>query len=164
MKAFTLYSMIIAVLMVSLLVPGPSIAHEDQGRKEKSLFTKHFQETLFDITGHAAYSIEVLLDDKEYDIGKNVIGIVLHDAHDADVKGAELIIVHKDLATGETAPEALKVTDKGNGLYIVSGLNLLRDGRWELSITAKKDGVEDGVKFVLPDALKDRAPKGRYSP
>jgi hypothetical protein len=65
-----------------------------------------------------------------------------------------------------TSEEAgtLAVTDKGNGLYIVSGLNLQRDGRWELAITIKKDGVEDRVKFVLPDALKERVPKGRYSP
>ena len=164
MKAFVWYSVIGAALAFSLFNTGPTYAHEDHGAGGKKLFTKHFQETLFDVTGHAAYSVEVLLDDKEYTIGKNVIGIVVHDAHDEDVKGAQLTIVHKNLATNENAPAPASITDKGNGLYFVSGLDLQKKGRWELAITVKKDGVEDGVKFVLPDALGERVPKGRYSP
>jgi hypothetical protein len=156
--------MIITALALSLFITGPANGHEDHGSTGKKLFTKHFQETLFDVAEHASYSAEVLLDDKEYKIGKDVTGIVIHDTHDEDVKGAELTIVHKNLATSENAPGTLTVVDKGNGLYIVSGLNLQRDGRWELAITIKKDGVEDRVKFVLPDALKERVPKGRYSP
>ena len=152
------------VLAFSLCVAGSACAQEDHGHTGKKLFTKHFQESLFDITGHASYSVEVLLDDKEYAMGKNVIGIVVHDAHDEDVVGGVLIIVHKNLATGENAPGSPTVTDKGNGLYVVSGLNLQRDGRWELAITVKKGGLDDSVKFVLPDALKTRVQKGRYSP
>jgi hypothetical protein len=156
--------MISVALAFSLVVIGAAGAHEDHGPTGKKLFTKHFQETLFDITGHASYSVEVLLDDKEHKIGKDVIGIVVHDAHDEDVVGAGLTIIHKNLATNGKASGTLTVTDKGNGFYIVSGLDLQRDGRWELAITVKKDGVEDRVKFVLPDALKKRVPKGRYSP
>ena len=156
--------MIALALVFSLLIACPSGAHEDHASEGKKLFTKHFQETLFDVTEHASYSAEVLLDDKEYKIGKNVIGIVVHDAHDGDVAGAELSIVHKNLATNEDAAGTLTVQDKGNGLYIVSGLDLRREGRWELAITVKKGGVQDRLKFVLPDALKERVPKGRYSP
>lgn len=58
----------------------------------------------------------------------------------------------------------LAVTDRKNGLYIVSGLDLQRDGKWELNIKVKKNGIEDFVKFIFPDALKARVPKGRYSP
>jgi hypothetical protein len=164
MKAFAPCTMISLALMFFLFPLDPGETHEGHSIKEKRIFTKHFQETLFDVTGKAAYSVEVLLDDKEYAIGKQVIGIVVHDEHDDDVKGAELTIVHKNLTTSETAPGTLTVTDKGNGLYIVSGLDLQRAGRWELAITVKKNSVEDSVKFVLPDALKERVPKGRYSP
>ena len=164
MRAFASCGMISVALAFSLFVIGPAAAHEDHGPTGKKLFTKHFQETLFDITGHALYSVEVLLDDKEHKIGKNVIGVVVHDAHDEDVAGAGLTIIHKNLASNGKASGTLAVTDKGNGLYIVSGLDLQRDGRWELAITVKKDSVEDGVKFVLPDALKKLVPKGRYSP
>ncbi len=61
-------------------------------------------------------------------------------------------------------PGPLTITDKQNGLYIISGLDLKKDGRWELLVTVKKGDVEDSVKFVFPDVLKDRYPKGRYSP
>lgn len=155
---------ITVALAFVLFTPGPGAVHGESGPTGIKKFTKHFQQSLFTVTGHAFYSTEVLLDDKEYKIGKDVIGIVVHNAHDEDVKGAELIIVHKNLSTGENAPGTVTVADKGNGLYIVSGLDLQREGRWELAITVKKDGVEDRAKFVLPDALKERVPKGRFSP
>jgi len=163
MKAFVSCSMISMVVAFCLLGAGAAGA-QGFGPAEKRLFTKHFQDTLFDIAQHGDYSVEVLLDEKEYKIGKDVIGIVIHDSHDEDVKGAELLIVQKSLATNENAPAKPTVTDKGNGLYIVSGLDLKREGRWELVIGVKKNGVEDRVKFILPDALKERVPKGRYSP
>jgi len=140
-------------------------AHEDHSPGKKKLFTKHFQNTLFDITEHGSYSIEVLLDDSEYKIGKNVVGIVVHGDNDSDVIGAKLTIANKNLATGEPVPSSLTITDKENGLYIISGLNLQREGRWELSVTVRKGEVEDSVKFLFPDVLKEeRHPKGRYSP
>jgi hypothetical protein len=91
-------------------------------------------------------------------------GLVVHDNRDADVVGAELTIVQKDLSTGETVPVKLTVTDKKNGLYIVSGLDLKREGKWELLITVNKTGVSDRVKFIFPDVLKNRPAKGKYSP
>ncbi len=165
MRASALHGIIVIALALSFLAQGlPVAAIGDQGFARKHVFTKHFQETLFDITEHAAYSVEVLLDEGEYKIGKGVIGVVVHDAEDGDVKGAELTIVHKNLSTGEKAVSIPIVKDHGNGLYTVSNLDLRREGRWELAITVKKNGVEDKTKFILPDALKQRVPKGRYSP
>ena len=163
MKAFVLRGIISLAVVLSVVVSYPAEAHEKSSHKG-NVFTKHFQESLFDITEHGTYSLEVLLDDKEYNIGQNVIGIVVHDAGDEDVAGAELAIVRKDLDTGENASGKLTITDKKNGLYTVSGLDLKRAGRCELVITVKKAGVKDSVKFVFPGALKERVPKGRYSP
>ena len=154
----------IVLLVWSLIDAAPLGAYEDQVPGGKKTFTKHFQETLFDITEHAAFSVEILLDDKEYKIGKGVVGIVIHDDKDSDVKGAGITIAHKNLDTGESLPETISITDKDNGLYIVSGLNLEREGRWELGITVMKGNVVDNVKFILPDALKKRYPKGKYTP
>jgi len=137
---------------------------DDSSPAEKKLFTKHFQESLFDITDHTMFSVEVILDEKEYKIGKDVIGIVLHDDHDRDVRGATLMISSKDLKTGEQSSGPYTIVDKGNGLYIVSGIDLKRTGRWELLITVKKDKAEDQVRFVFPEILQKRYPKGRYSP
>jgi hypothetical protein len=159
----TVWGTVLALTVLSTLALTPVHAN-GEGQGEKKIFTKHFQETLFDITRKASFSIEILLDDKEYDIGKNVIGIVVHDSDDKDVKGVDLTFSYKNLETGEKAPDKPVIDDKGNGLYIISGLDLEKEGRWELGISLKKDDVEDRVSFILPDALKKRHPKGRYSP
>jgi YtkA-like len=166
MKAFTSCGMM-GLIMVLLLLAGNPSGEADEGGSQgavKIIFTKHFQNTLFDVTEHAAYSVEILLDDEEYAIGKNVIGIVIHDARDEDVRGAEITFVLKDLVAGKDSTMTPMVTDKGNGLYIVSGLDLQKEGKWELTIRVRKGRTEDLVKFVLPEAIKARVPKGRYSP
>jgi hypothetical protein len=155
-------AVVILVFVLGLYTAGQ--AHEGHSPGKKKIFTKHFQNTLFDIAEHGAYSIEVLLDDAEHKIGKGVVGMVVHGENDSDVTGAKLTIVHKNLDTGEPASGPLTITDKENGLYIISGLNLQRDGRWELSVTVRKGDVEDSVKFLFPDVLKERHPKGPYSP
>lgn len=162
MKA-TISGLTSAVLVLGLLVSLPVKAGAKE-RSEKTIFTKHFNETLFDITENAKFSVEVLLDDKEYDIGKDVTGIVIHGEGDKDVAGAKLKFTYRNLETGETTPADVTITDRRNGLYIVSGLDLERTGRWELLISVKKDSLEDNVSFVFPDALKKRHPKGKYSP
>jgi hypothetical protein len=162
MKA-TILGLTSTVLVLGLLVTLPVEASEKDG-SENRIYTKHFNETLFDITENADFSVEVLLDDKEYDIGKDVIGIVIHGKGDKDVAGAELTLKQKNVETGETIPTEVTITDRGNGLYIISGLDLEKDDRWELSIEIKKDSREGSVGFIFPDSLKKRYPKGRYSP
>jgi hypothetical protein len=131
---------------------------------EKKSFTKHFKGTLFDITEKANFSIEILLDDKEYRIGKNVIGIVVHNAHDEDVAGAQIAIEHINLDTGKSISQSAVVRDKGDGLYTVENLELTKEGRQKLTLKIKKGSVEDSVQFTLPDAMKNLLPAGKYSP
>ena len=64
MKIHALCRVVIVALAFSLLAAGVTEAHEDHGIPQKNIFTKHFQGTLFDITDHAAYSVEVLLNDE----------------------------------------------------------------------------------------------------
>lgn len=152
------------ILIVCMLFTVPAFAHENHSAHEKKVFTKHFDRSLFNITEHAAFSVEILLDNSEYPIGKGVVGIILHNAKDLDVKGAGITLVLKNMETGQSAPGTPTIKDKGNGLYIVSGLNLRRQGRWELGVTVRKDNVEDSVKFDFPAAMRKIYPKGRYSP
>ncbi len=158
----TIVGLISAILMFGMAAL-PSMADENPAAGEKKLFTKHFNETLFDITRHALYSVEVILNNREYEIGKGVIGIVVHNDKDQDVKGAQLTIEDKNLETGEIA-KPTGIEDKHNGLYIVSGLKLFMVGRWELKITVDKKGVKDSVAFKLPEAMEKLYPKGRYYP
>ena len=152
------------ILGLCLLVGGGSYAYGDVAESGKRTFTKHFKGSLFDITAKANYSIEILLDEKEYPIGKNVVGIVVHNSNDEDVAGAELAIDYRDLDSGENLSQSVDVKDKGEGLYTVAHLALAKEGRRKLTIKVKKGPVEDSVQFIFPDAFKNILPAGRYSP
>ena len=142
----------------------PAGADEGHGHGGKTLFMKHFDESLFDITKNASYSIEILLDNKEYDIGKDAIGIALHNDKDVDVTGATFTLVLKNPDSGKPASGTWTITEKGGGLYIVKGLDLEQKGRWELTVTASKNGIADHAIFLFPEVLKERYKKGKYSP
>ena len=164
MKLFCLKILSI-VLGLGLLLTGLALdVRSEADKSTKRIFTKHFQETLFDISKNAEFSIEVLLNDKEYKIGKDVIGIVVHNKRDQDVEKAAITIDFQSLDTGRSTTQTPVVKEKGEGLYLVSGLDLKKEGRWRLTIRVKKDGIEDSVQFVLPDALKTLQPAGKYSP
>jgi hypothetical protein len=152
------------ILGLCLLVGSASYAWGETGESGKRLFTKHFKGSLFDITAKADYSIEILLDAKEYPIGENVVGIVVHNADGEDVAGAEIAIDYRDLDTGENLSPSSEIQEKGDGLYTVAHLDLAKEGRRKLTLRVKKDSVEDSVQFVFPDALKNLLPAGRYSP
>jgi len=160
-KGFRL-SAVALVFVVFLWLPVA--AHENHSKKGGTEFTKHFNESVLRVTGHGLFSIEIMLDDSEYDIGKNVIGIALHDANDEDVVSAGLVFSVRDMDSGAPVPLAYKIQDKGGGLYIVSGLDLVGQGKnLKLSVTAQKDGVSDTAVFLFPDILAQRRPKGKIS-
>ncbi len=152
------------VITACLAAPAPAKGQYTGGPVRQKLFTKHFNGSLFKITKYALYSVEVLLNDKEYPIGKDTIGIIIHSDKDEDVKGAALSITYRNVDTGRSIRPAA-IVDKKNGLYIVSGLDhLSRPGRWQLGITVNKNGVKDSANFELPGAFKKLYPKGRYAP
>ncbi len=122
----------------------------------KAKFTKHFNESLFRITEKGEFSIEILLDDKEYKIGKDVIGIVVHDKNDDDVKIADIKISYQDMK------ESPVVIEKGHGVYVVSNLDIKREGKWELNIKVKQYRKVDKITFIFPDALNKPLPAGEY--
>jgi hypothetical protein len=141
----------VMVLICAALASGHSGKHDGSAK-----FTKHFNDTLFVVSEKGQVSIELLLDEKEYKIGKDLIGIVIHDSHDEDVENATLIVT----VTGIAAP--LKVTEKGGGLYLVPSTGLPREGTWKLSIAVLKKKIEDRAIFTLPEGLNNKLPAGKY--
>lgn len=143
----------------SLVISDLVYSHEKEHVKGKTQFTKHFHESLFQVTDKGEFSIELLLDEKEYKIGKNVLGIVIHDKHDEDVEGAEISVNVR--TTGGNIEQAV-VKEKGGGLYTIAGVNPQREDRWELVIKIKKKKIEDSTVFLFPDALRERKSAGKY--
>lgn len=134
-------------------------ANSDSRDNKKAKFTKHYNETLFRVADKGDVSIEILLDEKEYKIGKNVIGIVIHDKHDEDLEGAKIEVT---VSASEGGSQQMTVKEKGDGLYTAAGVDLKRDGRWELRIKVKKKNIEDSAVFVFPDVTKVSMPVGKY--
>jgi len=155
-----------AFLGFCYLSAGSAVTASAQEQKDvKAAFTKHFKETLFDITTKAEFSVELLLDDGEYKkLGRDVLGIVIHNARDEDVEKAVIAVDFRNLDSGDTAAGTPVVKEKGDGLYTISNIDLKREGRWRLTITIKKGKVEDSARFIFPDVLKNLLPAGRYNP
>lgn len=143
----------------SLGIPHIISSHEKKHEEYKAQFTKHYHESLFKIADKGEFGIEILLNEKEHKIGENVIGIVIHDKNDEDVGGAKITV--NILAAGKSI-ESAAIIDKGDGLYIIEGVNPQRDGRWELLIKVKKKSIEDRAVFIFPDVLRDSMPAGKY--
>jgi len=145
----------IAVSIAILVIFAVSSAHSAKHEKNAKL-TKHYNDTLFAISEKGQMSVEVLLDEKEYKIGKDVIGILIHDSRDEDVEDAKVIVTVTGIA------EPLKVKEKGGGLYLASSVNLPKEGAWKLGITVKKKKIEDGAIFAFPEVLNSKMPAGKY--
>jgi len=143
------------VLLLSSAGAGRAWGHEGHD-KEGGRFTKHFKETYFALTEKKEFSVEVLPDEKEYKIGKDVVGIVVHNNHDEDVEGATVTVI-----TGEGV-QPLAAKEKGGGLYIVSKLDLKKEGAWRLEVRIKKDSVTDRAVFEFPGVTKKLLPPGKY--
>ena len=125
-------------------------------------FTKHFNESLFNITEKGLFSVEILMDDREYPkLGKDVIGLVIHNAGDKDVDGATIKMTAAP--EGQAWTDVPVIKDKGDGLYTVSNINLKKGGKWELRIGVKKALFEDSASFIFPDVLNKPLHKGKYS-
>lgn len=149
----------LALLICCLIIPSHADAHEAHSAK-KGVFTKHFNESLFKISEKGLFSVEILMDEKEYKIGKDVIGLIVHDDHDSDVEGATIDIVTSSNQEAVVKPPVVK--EKGDGLYIIANLNLQREDSWELRIKIKKKKVEDTAIFIFPTAIMERMASGKY--
>ena len=148
--------------LIALIVSVVFCSGDTTYAADKPKFTKHFNESLFNITDKGLFSVEILLDDKEYPkLGKDVIGLVIHNEYDKDVEGADIRIVA--MTEGQAVVDAPDIKDKGDGLYTVSNINLKKGGKRELKIGVKKAKLEDSASFLFPDVLNTPLHKGKYS-
>lgn len=147
---------LISIIALSLIVPFSVGAHGDHGAK-KGVFTKHFNESLFKVTEKGLFSIEILPDEREYKIGKDVIGLVIHDENDRDVEDAVITITLEGITH-----KPFVIREKGDGLYTVSNLDLKQEGSWKLIINVKKGKKQDRAIFIFPDILLEKVPAGKY--
>jgi hypothetical protein len=146
---------IAVVLLLFCLLSGcatESIQSKDQGKNAgKAEFTKHFEDSLFEIAEKKLFSIEIVTDKKDLKIGKDIVGIIIHDSNDEDVEGAKIQVVLYVPKQGQESTDFFTVTEMGRGLYSVKNIDLQRKGEWELRIKVKKGDSEDNAVFFFTD-------------
>jgi hypothetical protein len=135
-------------------------------QSSSGLHTKHYEQSLFNMTEKGLFSVEMVIKGKELKVGVNSLDIIVHDKDDKDVVGAEMAVVPWMPSMGHGVFEKPVVTERGGGLYSVDNIILIMGGHWQLKIHVKKDGREDNAIFDFPDVrgTDEHAMTGTPSP
>jgi hypothetical protein len=136
-------SAFILILLSGCAAPAMQ-THSHQGD-----FTKHYDESLFQITEKGMFSVEMVIKEHDLKTGVNLVDLIIHDKNDRDVVGAEITVTPWMPDMGHGVFEKPSITEKGGGLYEISG-------HWELRVNIAKDGMEDSTVFDFPDVKIDR--------
>jgi protein SCO1/2 len=103
-------------------------------------------------------------------IGTNSVDIMLRDRSGKSVEGAKLVVTPWSADMGYGVWEKPLVLEKGNGVYHVENISIIRSGRWELKVAIKSGAKEDQSVVAYTVAQKEKLPppkqaktKGGYS-
>jgi hypothetical protein len=140
-----------AILVIfTLLVPFIGFASEKK-QSSSGPQTKHYEQSLFKVTGKGLFSVEMVIKEKELKVGVNTLDIIVHDKNDKDVVGAVVTLIPWMPEMGHGVYEKPVVRERGGGLYSAENIILIMGGRWELRMKIKRGDVEDSVTFDFPD-------------
>lgn len=137
-----------SVLLFLFTLLCPSLVLAATGQEGK--FTQHYANSLFKVTEHGLFSVEMLIIGNELKVGPNDMDIIVHDKQDHDVMGAELTVTPFMPAMGHGAMEKPVVTERGGGLYGVENVAPMMSGQWEIKVKVKSGGDEDTAVFNFP--------------
>lgn len=145
------------VLFFVLLAPIAAVSAESHGK-----FARHYPDSLFKVTDHGRYSVEVIVKEHALQVGKNALDVIVHDDKNRDVVDAEVRVLPR-MAGMEDGSAPAAVVEKGGGLYRAENVVLKMEGRWELSVAIKKDAVADAAVFVFQNVPRRSAGAARTS-
>ena len=152
MQAFvTTFTLVFLLLSSGAVNEVKSVELKEFKRIDKKIgnFTKHMEESLFQISEKGLYAVEVLMLNQNLKVGRNAFTFAIHDRSDNDVSGAELVIVARKLESNIEAKPGM--TYRRSGVYEVSNLVLTEAGHWKLMIGMKIGNDEDKVILDFPN-------------
>ena len=144
---------IFALFISALLFPMVVFA-ANSGYSETGQNTKHYDQSLFKMSDHGLYSVEMVIKDKDLKVGVNTFDIIVHDKSNKDVAGADIKVVPWMPDMGHGVFEKPVVKERGGGTYSVENVILIMEGRWELKLKINKNNTEDDVTFDFPDVKR----------
>jgi hypothetical protein len=119
-------------------------------------FTKHYEESLFEISKKGMFSVEMVVKEPGLMTGVNAVDLIVHDKKDKDTVGAEITFTPWMPEMGHGVFEEPVITEKGGGLYTIENIVLIMSGHWELRVNIKKGDMEDTAVFDFRDVKIDR--------
>lgn len=153
---------LVAAFIIVLLCPLSALAAV--GHHGAEGFTQHYANSLFQVTEKGLYSVEMLVLGGELMIGKNSLDIIVHDAGDADVMGADIAVVPWMPEMGHGVKEKPAITERGGGLYSVENVEITMPGLWEVRVKIDRGGQEDLAVFAFPDVHAAGAAMHEHEP
>ena len=139
------------LLTLSIVLSPVIVFATHLGNSESGQHTKHYENSLFKMTDHSLYSVEMVIKDRELSVGVNSFDIIVHDKKDKDVIGADIKVVPWMPDMGHGVFEKPIVKERGGGTYSIENVVLIMEGKWELKLKIRKNGTEDNVTFDFPE-------------
>lgn len=148
MKRAGICTLVLGLLALSGCATTGTI--HDDGEKEHAPMTKHYEDTLFQVTEKGEFSLEVLLPDDGLEMGFNKIDIIVHSKKDRDVTSANIIVTPWMPSMDHGVKENVVVSERGGGLYAVSNLVFSMTGQWEIQVKIVDGDTVDSAVIELP--------------
>ncbi len=154
MKTITV--LFLSALLISCAPTAKNTRIDEKHVHEQGEFTKHYKESLFQLSEKGMYSVELVLKEPELKTGINAVDIIIHDKTDRDVVDADITVVPWMPEMGHGVFEKPVITERGGGVYTVDNIILIMSGYWELRITIKEASFVDKAVFEFRDVKVDR--------
>jgi len=140
----------IVVVLLVLFTMGAvqaQAAHPGMEEKGDAAMTKHYEGSVMEKGAKGVFTVELIPPKEGLKMGVNAVEMIIHDAADKDVAGAEITITPWMPEHGHGVSEKPEVKERGGGVYSVDNIVLIMTGWWELKIDIKEGDREDTAVF-----------------
>ncbi|BCB95584.1 hypothetical protein JZK55_05060 [Dissulfurispira thermophila] len=144
MKKDFLLFILVSIVLFSCATTYQGKEHTHAG------FTKHYEESLFNVTRNSLFSVEVVMPEGHLKVGKNNIDLIVHDKSDRDVVRANIRVDAYMPDMGHGIDIEPVIVEKGGGLYQVRDISLTMPGHYQLIVTVQRGSETDRAVFDFP--------------
>lgn len=111
-------------------------------------FTRHYDQSFFEIGDKGIFSIEFVTTEDRMRAGNPRFAFIVHHAVEGDVENAQVSLITTHVKSGkEIRPD---IWEDQYGLYDVIGFDNDLPGDWKTTLKISKGDLSDSVTIILP--------------
>jgi hypothetical protein len=129
------------VILALLLFAGANVSPAEES------ITKHYEDSLMAMGEKGIFAVELVVPAMGVHMGVNSVEIIIHDASDNDVAGADITLTPWMPKMGHGVSEEARVTERGGGVYTVENIVFSMTGWWDLTVEVRKGDLVDSAVF-----------------